>query len=251
MICLTDIWRHPIKGLGRERLEYARLYTEKTLPWDRHWAIAHKDAKIDYDNPIWARCLNFARAARGHKLMAASCKLDDTSGNVTLTHPELPTICVNPDNPNDADVLVNWVSKISDPKRSMPAAVYKAPDRGMTDSSTASLSLHTKASLDALSQAVGAPLDQRRFRGNLWLDGAKAWDEFNWLGKSARIGDVEFQITKRIERCVATTINPDTGISDQETLAALKSNWGHQDFGVQAVVTKPGRIQLGNEFELL
>ncbi len=72
MANVTNLWRHPIKGVGREQLETVSLTTGKTMPWDRHWAIAHTDAKVDLASPEWARCMNFARAARGYRLMAVS-----------------------------------------------------------------------------------------------------------------------------------------------------------------------------------
>jgi len=248
---VTDLWRHPIKGVGREQLQSVALEAGKTMPWDRHWAVAHVDAKIDPENPVWARCMNFARAARGYRLMAVSSHLDEVAGTVTLKHPDLETISVNPDNAPDAAALVKWVSEISNPDRSLPAHVFKAPDRGMTDSSTANLSINTKASSDALSKATGTHLDQRRFRGKIWVDGYDAWEEFSWIGRRIRIGEAEFEITDPIERCMATTVNPDTGISDCATLATLQSNWGHKDFGVFGVVAKAGKITLGDTIEVL
>lgn len=248
---VTDLWRHPIKGVSREQLNSVALEVGKTMPWDRHWAIAHTDAKIDTANPAWARCMNFARAARGYRLMAVSSRLNEQTGMLTLEHPDMETITINPDDVADAKILVDWVTKISNPDRALPAQVFKAPDRGMTDSSTANLSIHTKASLDAFSQAIGTPLDPRRFRANIWIDGPGAWEEFTWVGRHVRIGEAEFEITAPVERCMATTVNPDTGVSDQPTLETLKSKWGHLNFGVFGVVTKAGTISLGDKLEVL
>ena len=250
MASVTNLWRHPIKGVGREQLDHVELEVGKCMPWDRHWAIAHADAKVDFDNPEWARCMNFARAAREHKLMAVNSIFDEATAMIHLSHPELEDLSVNPDDASDAKRLVEWVRNISDPKRSLPAQVYKAPDHGMTDSSTPSLSIHTAASLDALSDACGAHLDQRRFRGNIWLDGVPAWDEFDWIGRRLRVGTAEFEITKPVERCVATTVNPDTGVADVETLRTLNDVLGHQDFGVYGVVVKAGSVAVGNGFEV-
>lgn len=221
------------------------------MPMDRIWGLAHTDAKVDHDAPLWARCINFARAARGHKLMAVSSTYDATTGKVTLQHPELETLTVNPDEPADATALVEWATKISNPDRSLLARVFRPLDRPLTDSNTPSLSIHTNASLRALSDAVGSPLDQRRFRGNIWVDGFDAWEEFDWIGKRIRIGTAEFDITKPVERCMATTVNPDTGISDQPTLDTLKTKWGHIDFGVLGVVVKAGEIKIDDKVEVL
>jgi uncharacterized protein YcbX len=245
---VANLWRHPIKGVGREELASVNVETGRCMPMDRHWAIAHETAKVDFENPEWARCMNFARGARGYELMAVASQFDDATGLITLTHPKLETLVVNPD--TDGDALVDWVAKISNPDRAMPARVFKA-DRGMTDSSHETLSIHTTASMDDLAQTLGQPLDQRRFRGNIWLDGYDAWSEFDWLGKSIRIGTAEFEITKPVERCMATTVNPDTGVSDADTLGTLNGKYGHQDFGVFAKVTKSGTINTGDKAELI
>ena len=251
MIKVTDLWRHPVKGVGCEQLGSVALETGKTMPWDRHWALAHADAKVDYANPEWARCLNFARGARGYKLMAVTSQFDENTGVIHLKHPDLDDISVNPEDASDARDLIEWVTKISDPKRSLPSHVFKA-GRGMTDSSAQTLSILTKASLDKFSETIGAPLDQRRFRGNIWLDGTSApWEEFDWVGKHIRIGQVELEIIERIERCMATTVNPDTGVSDLQTLNTLKDNWDHRDFGVFGVVTKSGTISVNDTVEVL
>ena len=95
------------------------------------------------------------------------------------------------------------------------------------------------------------PLDQRRFRGNIWLDDMPAWSEFDWLGKSIRVGTAEFNITEPIERCMATTVDPNTGVSDADTLGTLNKEYGHQNFGVFGIVSKSGVVNIGDNAELI
>ena len=52
-----------------------------------------------------------------------------------------------------------------------------------------------------------------------------------------------------ITRCKATTVDPDTGIEDADTLGALSAGWGHQDFGVYAEVVEGGRVAVGDRAE--
>ncbi|PKP81933.1 MAG: molybdenum cofactor biosysynthesis protein, partial [Alphaproteobacteria bacterium HGW-Alphaproteobacteria-2] len=59
---LAQIWRHPIKAHGRERLDAAMLEPGQTLPWDRHWAVAHEAAHLA--EGAWSPCANFSRAAK-------------------------------------------------------------------------------------------------------------------------------------------------------------------------------------------
>ena len=76
---VANLWRHPIKGVGREELASVNLETGRCMPMDRHWAIAHETAKVDFENPKWARCMNFARGARGYELMACLLYTSDAA----------------------------------------------------------------------------------------------------------------------------------------------------------------------------
>jgi uncharacterized protein YcbX len=137
------------------------------------------------------------------------------------------------------------VTPLANPDRALPAFVTRAP-RGMTDSDFPSVAILNAASLRALSHRIGQPLAQERFRGNIWLEGLAPWQEFDLVGRDLRIGGAAFSVLERITRCNATTVNPDTGASDADTLAALTAGWGHQDFGVYAEVIEGGRVAVGD-----
>jgi hypothetical protein len=93
---------------------------------------------------------------------------------------------------------------------------------------------------------MGRRLAMERFRGNVWLDGLDPWEEFGLVGRKLRIGGASVEVRERITRCKATTVDPDTGDSDADTLGALEANWGHQDFGVYAEVIAGGRVAVGD-----
>jgi hypothetical protein len=121
----------------------------------------------------------------------------------------------------------------------------------MTDSAFPSVSILSTASLEALSKASKQPLSQNRFRGNLWLDTTEAFVEFDWIGRDIQIGSAVLTVKERITRCRATMTNPQTGLVDADTLGALKFTYGHQDFGVYAVVKHGGIIALDDKGTLL
>jgi uncharacterized protein len=83
------------------------------------------------------------------------------------------------------------------------------------------LLLLNTASLDELSARVGREMVVERFRPNLVVSGADAFAEDGW--RRLRIGDVTFAMEKPCERCVFTTVDPQTGerSSDQEPLRTL------------------------------
>ena len=243
---LAQICRHPIKGHGRETLASVRLLTGECLPWDRHWAVAHDAAKLEAG---WNACVNFARGAKAPALMAIESHLDEATATVTLRHPVQGEITFRPDDAADLPRFLEWVGPLNPTNRAQPAQIVSA-GRGMTDSDFPSVSILSSASLADLSTRMRTPLSPHRWRGNLWLDGAAPWAEFQWIGREIRIGGAILRVEERISRCNATKVNPETGTPDADTLTALESAFGHQDFGVYATVIESGSIAAGDDWSL-
>ena len=242
---VTHIWRHPIKGHGVEGIGAVMLAAGATMPWDRVWAIAHEAAKVAPGATEWAKCANFSRGAKSHGLMAIRAVVDEAAGRVTLSHPRAEALTVDPDDPEDAARLIAWVVPLSNPDRALPSFVVRG-SRGMTDSGFPSVSILNKASLAALGERVGRGLAMERFRGNLWVEGLPAFGEFDLVGRDLRVGEAVLRVREPITRCVATTVDPETGISDADTLGGLRQGWGHEDFGVYAEVLTGGRVAVGD-----
>ncbi|MFV2051750.1 MOSC domain-containing protein [Aliiroseovarius sp. YM-037] len=247
MTSVAHIWRHPIKSHGVEALDGVDVTVNACLPWDRHWAVAHEASETD--GREWAPCVNFSRGAKAPKLVAIKAALDEASGAITLTHPDCAPLTFNPD--TDPTPFLDWVAPLMPADRAQSARIIRVPGRGMTDTDYPSISLCNLASGAAVGERLSQSLSPLRWRGNIWLDGLEAWAENDWIGQHIRIGTAELEVRAPIKRCLATTSNPDTGERDADTLGALNDGWGHQNFGVYAVVTKPGRIALGDAAELL
>lgn len=245
---VSHLWRHPIKGHGVEPVTEVPLRRGATMPWDRVWAIAHEAARLGAPG-TWGPCANFSRGAKAPELMAIRAVVDEAAGAVTLTHPRRPAIRVNPDLAEDAARLIDWVQPLADPGRARPVRVVRA-DRGMTDSDFPSIAILNQASRRALEARMGMALAMERFRGNVWLDGPGAWDEFGWVGRVIEIGSARLRVREIITRCKATTVDPETGRVDGDTLAALQAGWGHKDFGVYAEVIDSGRVAVGDQARL-
>ncbi len=115
------------------------------------------------------------------------------------------------------------------------------------------VSLHGAASVRELDAAVSAPVDDRRFRSNIVVSGTAAWEELDWAGR-VRIGEVEFEVQKSIERCAAITANPDTGVRDARLLRVLTTEF-EQDEPTLGILLLPiaggGTIRVGDEVESL
>lgn len=244
---VAELWRHPIKSHGREPLEQADFTVGKCMPWDRHWAVTHEASK--FDGVEWASCHNFMTGTRTPGLAGIWAQFDDQSGKITLRHQNLGMISFHPD--EDDSAFLKWVAPLCPQDRAAPTGIVKARGRGMTDSPFASVSIMNRASHVAVEAAMGQPLEQERWRANIWLSGVDAWSELEWMGKTIRIGEAEFEVREPCVRCPLTNTNPVTGIRDTATVEALENSFGHKNFGVYAVVTKDGHVARGDQAQVL
>ncbi len=240
---LDQIWRYPIKGIGAEPLESVDLALGLPLPLDRAWAVLEAGGDA---SDGWRSCRNFLRGAKGPSLMAIMARVE--GGAIHLSHPERPDISITPG--TDDQALFDWLAPIYPDTRSPAAALVPSPPEGMSDAPFASISILNHASRRALGQKLGQTLDPRRFRGNLWIEGLAPWEEFDLVGQTLAIGEARFDVVEIITRCRATEANPETGKRDANTLRALSDGWGHEDFGVYAMVRTGGSIAAGDTVTL-
>jgi uncharacterized protein YcbX len=108
------------------------------------------------------------------------------------------------------------------------------------------VSIINLASVAEVEALVGAPVDPLRFRANLYVDGWPAWREFDLIDQEFSVGPVRLKATKRIVRCAATNVDPDTGTRDLEIPATLMRNFDHMDCGIYARVVAGGTIAPGD-----
>lgn len=244
---VTQLWRHPIKSHGREALGSVTLVAGEAMPWDRFWAVQHDQSK--HDGEGWAECMNFMIGTRTPGLAGLWARLDENTRRITLTHTKLGEMTFRPDDYLEASQFLAWIAPLIPEDRAQPRRIVSAGPRGLTDSDFPSVSIMNESSHRAVSQKLGRPIEVERWRGNIWFDGLAPWEEFDWIGKTVRVGETLLKVQDRIERCLHTAANPKTGVRDADTLSALREGWDHQDFGVYAEVIEGGEIALGAKVE--
>jgi len=119
------------------------------------------------------------------------------------------------------------------------------------------ISLVSQASLTHLGhQAANAVVcDSRRFRPNFVLRGCAPHEEDEWLGHVIQIGSaLRLHILARDPRCTITTLDPDTGRRDADTLRYIlgyRPNPRAAYFGVYGIVEHPGTVTIGDAVSTL
>ena len=128
-----------------------------------------------------------------------------------------------------------------------PPKLLQADGHSFSDVAAKVVSIINLASVATVEDAVGAPVDPLRFRGNLYVEGWPAWHEFDLLGKTHRDRRRRaLKVVKRIVRCAATNVEPRTGIRDMEIPKTLMQAFGHMDCGIYAEVVTGGKIAAGD-----
>jgi uncharacterized protein len=151
-------------------------------------------------------------------------------------------------------VMGPWAEALSDFVREPVTLLWSeggAQDRGHDRGGWATLI--SRGSLGQLGDEAGAtgPVDGRRFRMLFEIDGVEPHEEDTWLGTRVEIGGAVILPLGDVGRCVVTTCNPDTAVSDLDTLKVLARY--RRDgvveplpFGVYCDVAVPGRVRLGD-----
>jgi hypothetical protein len=114
------------------------------------------------------------------------------------------------------------------------------------------ITLVSLASVVELARRGGAerPLDPRRFRMTIELDGLEPHEEDTWAGREVRAGGTTLLVGDPVPRCVVTTQDPSTGERDFPTLSVIRryrgvTGDGELPFGMYASVVEPGDVELG------
>lgn len=245
-VTVASIHRYPVKGLRGEPLDAVHVMAGGGVPDDRRFALVRGDARIDPAAPKWVpkqRCVMLMRDA---ELARLACRVDFAAGTIALaTGGDLA--CEAPfATPDGRARLEAFLNTFLGPRREGPARLVEAGRLSFTDVPENCLSLINLASVRALAERMEHPVDPRRFRANVYVDGLPAWAEFDWVGCRLTAGDVGLRIHARIPRCAATGVDPDTGTRDLNVLKALKTHFGHVDMGVYAEVERGGRLAVGD-----
>lgn len=242
---LADLYRYPVKGLAGQTLAAAELAAGGTLPHDRRFAIVHGASQCDPTAPSWQPKRQFLQRMTDERLALLGIDYDDATEALTLKRDGKQVARGLLSMPIGQELINQFLNAfMKDPRGALK--IVSAPGIAFTDKPEKLVSLINLASVKDIERVTRAPVDPRRFRGNLILDGLPAWVEFDWIGRELAVGSVRLKVVDRITRCAATNVNPATGDRDLNIPKALVTGFGHADCGIYAEVIGGGRIAQGD-----
>ena len=256
MTSVAALYRYPVKGLTAETIDRATVLDSGAVAGDHVLGLLFADAGPAVRDGWWSK-EHFTVLMNTPDLARLQARFDERTLRVSITLDGITLVESVLDESGRvriAEAVTEYLLALNEsPLRSRPE---RAPLRLVGDG--ASPAFHDRGarhvtvvgrpSVDALAEAMGREVDERRFRMNVVLDGLDAWEELGWVGHTIRIGELDFDVTGPVVRCLATHANPETGVRDIEVMKMLTSIFGQTKptMGVLAVLRgRGGELAVG------
>jgi uncharacterized protein YcbX len=246
---IDAIYRYPVKGLSPQRLERAVLSPGQTLPADRLYAIENGPSGFDPAAPAYFPKQRFLMLMRNERLAALRTDYDEASHTLTIQWESREAARGDMRTKEGRLAIEAFFRRFMPKDLRGPPKVLFGEGHSFSDVAKKVVSIINLASVAEVENAAGTPVNPLRFRGNVYVGGWPAWHEFDLLERDIAIGSARLKVVKRIVRCAATEVDPDTGIRDVAVPRTLVDNFGHAECGVYAEVIAGGEIATGDEIK--
>jgi uncharacterized protein len=247
---IAGIYRYPVKGLTPERLGRAEFKPGQTLLSDRRYAIENGPSSFDPAAPKWLPKPHFLMLMRDEWLAGLRTRFDDATNVLSIDHNGRMAAEGNLGTPEGRGTIERFFASTFPDLIKGPPKVLESPGHSFSDVARKVVSIINLDSIRAIENMVSAPVHPLRFRANLYVEGWPAWHEFDLVDRMLAIGDARLRIVKRIVRCAAVNVDPDTAQRDLAIPAALQRWLGHADCGIYADVIEGGAISDGDTIAL-
>jgi MOSC domain-containing protein len=243
---IVSIFRYPVKGLSPEPLPSVTLSVGQTLPADRRYAIENGPSGFDPADPKWMVKAYFLMLQRDEWLAALHTHFDDASNVLTISQNGAIAAQGDLETAEGRTAIERFFANNYTRTIKGPPKVLSSTGHSFSDLARKVVSIINLGSVAAIEDIVGQPVHPLRFRANLYVSGWPAWHEFDLLDQTLAIGDARLRVVKRIVRCAATNVDPETAARDLNIPHSLMRHLGHNECGVYAEVIAGGAIATGD-----
>ncbi len=243
---IKSLYRYPVKGLSPEPLPSVTLEAGQTLPADRRYAIENGPSGFDPAQPAWLHKSFYLMLMRNERLAGLQTHYADESHVLTIRRDgevaargDLETAAGRA--AIEAFFAANFTSELKGPPK-----VLSGGGHSFSDVAKKVVSIINLGSIKAIENMVGLPVHPLRFRANLYVGGWPAWQELELVGQTLAIGNSRLKVVKRITRCAAVNVDPETAARDLDIPPTLMRRLGHNECGIYAEVIAGGAIAVGD-----
>ena len=257
------VCRYPVKGMGGQDLDFAHL-TASGIPFDRVVAFSTGQIPIQ-PHGTWTTHRAFhalttnVDMALGQARVTANRDrqfdelhhsegrplLDPTGSGVleiSRAGQQVAAIPIENGVPRLEHASLQGINQFDDGR----GPNVEEAGVSLWDVESAHISIINLETVRAMDSAAEVTLDPTRFRGNLYVDGLKAWSEFELVGQRLKVGDAELEVFSPIERCRATAARPGAATWDIDVPGLLMGHFGHAYCGLYARIVLPGTVRVGD-----
>jgi uncharacterized protein YcbX len=243
---IAGIYRYPVKGLTPEPLPSVALAAGQTLPADRRYAIENGPSGFDPADPKWMSKAYFLMLQRDDWLAGLQTHFNDASNVLTIRHNGAIAAQGDLETAEGRAAIERFFAADFAGAIKGPPKVLSGGGHSFSDVARKVVSIINFGSIAAIENLVGQPVHPLRFRANLYVSGWPAWHEFGLLDRTLAIGEARLKVVKRITRCAAINVDPETAARDLNILHALMRRLGHNECGIYAEVIAGGTIATGD-----
>ena len=246
----------PVKSISFQSIDHCEIKKNIGILGDRIFAFSKNldqdQVKLFERNPEerkgkWNKILTLKNSPFLNKY---NFLLKEEKLTLTFKEKEILTIDVNIS--SERQKLSNKIIELENSLKE-PIVLMKNKDFPFFDTTISkkldfinSVSLINVQSIIEFQKKIGKEIEVPRFRGNICIDGLKAWEERNWIGKIIKINDISFKVEKNIPRCVAINLKPKTDNNSLNLLHSLKKTYNHFDMGIYLTPLNDGKIKISD-----
>src|SRR5579883_1425728 len=235
MLEIKRLIRYPVKGLSGTSLTSVDLKARGGMPLDRIYAIEGGSSRFDPLNPKWLPKTNFLVLMRYEKVAALETDFREDDHTLKISRGGKQVAAGSLKSKLGRQIIEQFFAGFMKHELKGAPKIVFADDHQFTDIAPKALHLVNLATVSDLGRIAGEELDPLRFRGNIYFEGASAWDERNWVGKRIRSGDVVLKIFADTGRCEATSVNLATATRGQSIPSLMERVLGHNKLGFYAL----------------
>ena len=255
-LTISSINYCPVKSISFQSIDHCEIKKNIGILGDRIFAFSKNldqdQVKLFERNPEerkgkWNKILTLKNSPVLNKY---NFLLKEEKLTLTFKEKEILTIDVNIS--SERQKLSNKIIELENSLKE-PIVLMKNKDFPFFDTTISkkldfinSVSLINVQSIIDFQKKIGKEIEVPRFRGNICIDGLKAWEERNWIGKIIKINDISFKVEKNIPRCVAINLKPKTDNNSLNLLHSLKKTYNHFDMGIYLTPLNDGKIKVSD-----
>ncbi len=243
---IASLYRYPVKGLYPEPLPRVALRVGETLPADRRYAIENGPSGFDPLASAWMPKSCFLMLMRDERLAGLRSHFEDNSNLLTIRKNGIIVARGDLESMEGRAAIEAFFATNFGGELKGPPKVISGGGHSFSDVARKVVSIINLGSVAAIEAIVGLPVHPLRFRANLYVSGWPAWHEFELLGQTLAIGDARLKVVKRITRCAAINVDPESAARDLDLPRTMMRCLGHNECGIYAEVTAGGTIGVGD-----